>query len=177
LDLAVFALRVLVGGLFVGHGAQKLFGAFGGHGLEGTAGFFENLGLEPAKAQAAAAGASELGGGALLAIGVATPVAAAVLVAVMTAAIATVHAPKGPWATEGGWEYNAVLIAAVLTVAAAGGGALAPDHRRRGGARAALGALLVGAAGGLGAVWAGRKLGEDNGAAPQAAPEPEPAAA
>jgi putative oxidoreductase len=176
LDLAVFALRVLVGGLFVAHGAQKLFGAFGGHGLEGTAGFFENLGLEPAKAQAAAAGASELGGGALLAIGVATPVAAAVLIAVMTAAIATVHAPKGPWATEGGWEYNAVLIAAVLTVAAAGGGALAPDRRRRGGAGAALGALVLGAAGGLGAVWAGRKLGDGGGDAPQAAPEPQPAA-
>jgi putative oxidoreductase len=176
LDLAVFALRLLVGALFVGHGAQKLFGAFGGHGLEGTAGFFDNLGLQPAKAQAAAAGASELGGGALLAIGVVTPVAAAVLVAVMTAAIATVHAPKGPWATEGGWEYNAVLIAAVLTVAAAGGGALAPDRRRRGGAGAALGALVLGVAGGLGAVWAGRKLGDGGDDAPQGAPEPEPAA-
>jgi putative oxidoreductase len=32
-------LRVLIGGLFVGHGTQKLFGWFGGHGLDGTGGF------------------------------------------------------------------------------------------------------------------------------------------
>ena len=34
-----------IGGLFVGHGTQKLFGWFGGHGLEGTSGFFESLGF------------------------------------------------------------------------------------------------------------------------------------
>ena len=31
----------------------------------------------------------------------------------MTTAIKTVHLEKGPWVTEGGWEYNAVLIAAI----------------------------------------------------------------
>ena len=34
----------------------------------------------------------------------------------MTTAIRHVHAPKGPWNTNGGWEYNAVLIGATLMI-------------------------------------------------------------
>jgi putative oxidoreductase len=34
-------LRLSVGGFFIGHGTQKLFGWFGGHGLEATAKSFE----------------------------------------------------------------------------------------------------------------------------------------
>ncbi len=41
MDLGLLALHVFVGVLFMGHGAQKLFGLFGGHGLDGTAGFME----------------------------------------------------------------------------------------------------------------------------------------
>jgi putative oxidoreductase len=109
-------LRVLIGGLFVGHGTQKLFGWFGGHGLEGTSGFFEQLGLKPGKRNAVAAGVAEAGGGALLASGIALPLAGAALTGTMTTAIRHAHATKGPWVTNGGWEYNAVLIAATLAV-------------------------------------------------------------
>lgn len=116
MKLSRLILRLLIGGLFVGHGTQKLFGWFGGHGLEGTAGFFESLGLKPGKRNAVAAGMAEAGGGALLASGVALPVAGAALTATMTSAIHHVHAPKGPWTSDGGWEYNAVLIAATLAV-------------------------------------------------------------
>src|SRR3954451_24884893 len=98
-----FILRLVVGGYFVGHGTQKLFGWFGGHGLEGTGQFFESLGLRPGKHNAIAAGAAEAGGGALLAAGVATTIAGASLHGVMTSAIKHVHAEKGPWSTEGGW--------------------------------------------------------------------------
>lgn len=110
------ALRILIGGLFVGHGTQKLFGWFGGHGLDGTGGFFESLGLKPGKRNAIAAGAAEAGGGALLAGGFALPLAGAALTGTMTTAIRHVHASKGPWSTDGGWEYNAVLIGATLTI-------------------------------------------------------------
>src|SRR3954470_1308770 len=100
MDLALLVLRIVVGGLFVGHGAQKLFGAFGGHGLAGTAGFFENIGLRPGMLHARAAGAAELVGGLLLALGLFTPFGAAALIATMVAAIVTVHYAKGVWVTE-----------------------------------------------------------------------------
>ena len=112
-------LRLVVGGLFIGHGAQKLFGWFGGHGLEATAQGFEQLGLRPGRRNAIAAGGAEAGGGALLAAGLATPLAASVLIATMLTAIYRVHAKNGPWASNGGYEYNLVLIAAVLALAEA----------------------------------------------------------
>jgi putative oxidoreductase len=138
----------VIGGLFIGHGLQKLLGKFGGHGLEGTAGFFEQLGLKPGKVHATAAGVAETGGGALLLAGAATPLAASALTGTMTMAIHKVHAPKGPWVTEGGYEYNAVLIAAVFAITAAGPGSLSID-RRQWGTAWALAELAAGVGGAL----------------------------
>jgi putative oxidoreductase len=123
-----FLLRVLIGGLFVGHGTQKLFGWFGGGGLEETAGGFESMGMRPGKRHAAAAGAAEAGGGLLLALGLATPLAAASVIGVMLTAIRKVHLPNGIWVTEGGFEYNAVLIAAVTLLAESGPGPASLDR-------------------------------------------------
>ena len=123
MDLGRTALRWVIGPLFVGHGTQKLFGWFGGNGLEKTAGFFENqLGLKPGKRHATAAGASEAIGGALLTLGAFTPVAAGLITGTMITAIRKVHAPKGPWVTQGGYEYNAVLIAAMVALTETGPG-------------------------------------------------------
>jgi putative oxidoreductase len=116
MKLLRLTLRALIGGLFIGHGTQKLFGWFGGHGLGGTSGFFESLGLKPGKRNAIAAGAAEAGGGALFASGLALPLAGAAITGTMTTAIRHVHGEKGPWTTDGGWEYNAVLIGATLAI-------------------------------------------------------------
>ena len=51
-------LRITVGGFFVGHGTQKLFGSFGGPGLTATAAQFDSMGLKPGKLQASAAAAA-----------------------------------------------------------------------------------------------------------------------
>jgi putative oxidoreductase len=109
-------LRLTIGALFIGHGTQKLFGWFGGHGLEGTGQFMDSLGLKPGKQNAIAAGAAEAGGGALLASGLFTPAANAALSGTMTTAIQTAHKGKGPWTIEGGWEYNAVLMATTFAI-------------------------------------------------------------
>src|SRR5919202_1418937 len=106
MELGLLVLRLVVGALFVGHGAQKLFGSFGGHGLDGTGGFFESLGLRPGRHMAAAAGLNELVGGTLIVLGLLAPLGALLIVATMVVAIATVHAAKGLWATDGGYEYN-----------------------------------------------------------------------
>ena len=130
MDLGRTALRLVIGPLFVGHGTQKLFGWFGGHGLDGTAGVFEGkLGLKPGKRHAAAAGASEAIGGALLTLGALTPVAAGLITGTMITAIRKVHAPKGPWVTEGGYEYNLTLIAAVAALTEMGPGRPSVDAR------------------------------------------------
>src|SRR3954454_3653970 len=115
-------LRAVIGGLFIGHGLQKLTGAFGGYGLEGTAGGFEQMGLRPGKVHATAAGAAETGGGALLVAGLATPLAASALTGTMAVAVEKVHRSNGPWAANGGYEYNAVLVAALFAITAHGPG-------------------------------------------------------
>ena len=126
--LGTLAIRGVIGPLFIGHGTQKLFGWFSGHGLEGTAGFFEQIGLRPGKRHATAAGIGETTGGVLLMLGALTPIAAALVTSVMTTAIRKVHAPKGPWVSEGGYEYNAVLIAGLFAIAEHGPGTPSIDE-------------------------------------------------
>src|SRR4051812_49866973 len=106
MDLALLVLRIVVGGLFVGHGAQKLFGMFGGHGLAGTAGFFDQIGLRPGALHARAAGAAEFFGGGLLALGLFTPFAAAAIIAPMGAAVVPLDFAQGGWGTGGGYWDN-----------------------------------------------------------------------
>jgi putative oxidoreductase len=149
MSVAFLLLRALIGALFVGHGAQKVLGKFGGHGPEGTGQFFDSVGIRPGRPLAVASGGTEMGGGALLALGLLTPAAAAALISVMGGAVWTVHREKGVWATEGGWEYNAVLIASLVTIVADGPGKLSLDAargRERWGLGWALGALGAGAA-------------------------------
>ncbi len=128
MGLGRLVLRSVIGGLFIGHGTQKLFGWFGGGGLDETGKGFEAIGLGPGRRQAVAAGVAESGGGALLALGFATPLAEAVLISVMLTAIRTVHWKNGPWATNGGYEYNVVLISALLGLAETGPGCFSFDR-------------------------------------------------
>jgi putative oxidoreductase len=152
-------LRLLVGALFVGHGTQKLFGWFGGGGLGGTGAFFESLGMRPGRRHAAAAGTAEAVGGGLLTLGLATPLAAGSLIAVMATAIRKVHLRNGPWVTEGGFEYTAVLVAALALLAEAGPGRVSLDAAlgiERKGVRWGVLALLGGALGSHLAIAAGQ---------------------
>jgi putative oxidoreductase len=129
MDIGTVALRGVVGPLFVGHGTQKLFGWFGGHGLEGTGGFFESLGLRPGRRHATAAGISEALGGALLALGAATPLAATMVSGSMVTAVRKVHGPNGPWVADNGWEYNVVLVGALAALVQHGPGRPSVDDR------------------------------------------------
>jgi putative oxidoreductase len=121
-------LRVLIGGLFIGHGTQKLFGWFGGYGPDGTGQFFDSIGLRPGRRNAIVAGASEAGGGALLALGLFTPVAGALLTGVMGQAIRALKMDKGPFAADEGWELEALFAAAALTILEIGPGPISLDH-------------------------------------------------
>jgi putative oxidoreductase len=159
MNTGLAVLHIVVGLLFVGHGAQKLFGVFGGYGLEGTAGFMESLGLRPGRFHASAAGFNEFVGGSLLALGLFVPLAAALLIATMTAASLTAHRGKGIWNQDGGIELPLVYSVIAFALVAIGAGDASLDSALGfdlSGVGWALGALAAGLLGGLGAVASGR---------------------
>lgn len=129
-DLGLLLLRLGAGGVLAAHGTQKLFGWFGGHGIEGTGAFMESVGYAPGKASATAAGLAETGGGALLALGLATPAAGAAAAGAMGGATA-IHAPNGFFNAEGGYEYAATLGLAAVGLAITGPGRISLDHAFR----------------------------------------------
>ncbi|QGQ46168.1 DoxX family protein [Metabacillus sediminilitoris] len=127
LDLGLLIVRLVIGLLFVGHGAQKLFGMFGGHGIKGTGGFFESIGVKPGVTMALLAGLAEFGGGLLFAAGLLTPVAALLIIFTMLIAIIKVHGANGLWATNNGYELNLVYIVIALGAALTGAGSYSLD--------------------------------------------------
>jgi putative oxidoreductase len=127
MDLGLLLLRLVVGLTLAAHGAQKLFAWFGGYGLDGTGQFFEQLGFRPGRRHALLAGASELGGGLIFALGLFTSLGAAIVASVMLVAALTVHVRNGFFASSGGFELNLVLGIAGLTVAFTGPGVLSLD--------------------------------------------------
>lgn len=158
--LGLLILRLFVGLTLAAHGAQKLFGWFGGYGLAGTGGFLEQLGFFPGRRHALFAGLAEFIGGLLLALGLATPLAATLIISVMFVAIATVHMKHGFFNHTQGYEYNLTLAIVALTFAMVGAGPLSVDavlNLRDAGPVWGLGALLAGIIGGA-LTLAGRRV-------------------
>src|SRR3954453_9707035 len=173
MSVAKLAARGLIGGLFFGHGMQKLQGWFGGPGLEGTGGMMQSLNMHPPRRNAILAGAVEAAGGAALTLGLGTPLVSSALIGQMIVAIRKVHLPNGPWAANGGWEYNAVLIAALAVLAEQGPGPISLDAAmgmEKKGVGWGLGAVALGAAASVAAVELGRRS-----APPAATTSPAPA--
>jgi putative oxidoreductase len=110
IDLALLALRVLVGLVVAAHGAQKLFGWSGGPGMNGFSGWMAAMGLQPARFWGLLGGLGEFGGGLLLALGLLTPFGALSIVGAMAMAIALAHWSKGFWGTNGGYEFPLMLL-------------------------------------------------------------------
>ncbi|HEY3355534.1 MAG TPA: DoxX family protein [Polyangia bacterium] len=153
MSIGLFIIRVVVGLTMAAHGGQKLFGWFGGGGVQGTAGAMERLGFRPGHMHASLAGIAELGGGVFLALGLLTPLAGAVLLAVMVAAVGSVHLTKGFFVENGGFEYNLLIAATALGLAFTGPGRYSLDQALRlswygvgWGLAALLGGLLAGLA-------------------------------
>ncbi|MCW2723642.1 MAG: DoxX family protein [Frankiales bacterium] len=127
MNTGLLILRLVFGLLLVGHGSQKLFGKFGGYGLTGTGGWFASVGFRPGKQMAFVAGAAELGGGLLLALGLLTPLAAAIIVGTLVVAAST-HLPKGLWASNGGYEIPLLFVTAAAVLGFTGPGAWSLDN-------------------------------------------------
>ena len=126
LDLGLLLLRLVVGALLVGHGAQKLFGWFGGPGLAAATGLFGgHLRLRPALFWAVVGSLTEIGGGLLLAAGLLWPLGPVAIVAAMLMAL-TVHWPRF-WAQDGGIEFPLVLLVVALAFGLTGPGLYSLD--------------------------------------------------
>jgi putative oxidoreductase len=127
IGLGLLVLRLVLGLILVGHGAQKLFGWWGGSGMTGWTGAMTRMRIRPAVPWAWMSALAEFVGGLLVVIGFLNPLGSFAIAGSMLVAIALVHWPKGFWTTKGGYEFNLLIIAAAAAVAIAGPGAYSLD--------------------------------------------------
>ena len=121
-------IRIIVGVIFMAHGAQKLFGLFGGGGLAGTAQFMESLGLAPGLLMALLSGSAEFFGGLALVIGLLVRPAAVALTITLIVAIFSVHISNGLFMANNGYEFALVLMAGTVAVLIEGAGNASLDR-------------------------------------------------
>jgi putative oxidoreductase len=136
-DVALLLVRIVVGVTMIAHGANHWVG---GGRIEGTARWFSGLGLKHGKLQAWLSVVTEIGAGALLVLGLLTPLACAAVISVMLVAGLLAHRPNGFFVFKEGYEYVLVLATICLAVAMIGPGRVSVD--------AAAGITVTGWAGG-----------------------------
>ena len=116
IDWALLVVRIVVGVIFMAHGAQKLFGAFGGPGLSAVVEMMGPLGYLVAT--------GEFFGGLGLVLGFLSRFSAASIILIMLGAIVMVHGKNGFFAPTG-FEYNLALIGLLAPILIAGPGRFA----------------------------------------------------
>ena len=120
-------LRVVVGGIFIGHGLQKLTGDFDGPGLAGTEKMMASTRMYPTRRNALAAALTETLGGVGIVLGAGMPAATAAVTSAMATAVTKVHRRNGFWNAKGGYEFNLTLVAAATALTIDGPGPLSVD--------------------------------------------------
>ena len=121
-------LRIVLGGVLIPHGMQKLFGAFGGMGFAGNAALFDRIGFTPGIFWGTLVGCTEFIGGILLVLGLFTRFAAAAVLIFMIVAVKFTSARGGFfWSTQG-FEYPLLLGVCALFFLIRGGGVWSLDR-------------------------------------------------
>lgn len=127
MDIGLLILRLFLGGMILGHGSQKIFGAFGGLGPSGTAPLFEAWGIRPGRPLVILAGLTELIAGAMLVVGLLTPLAAAMVVGALIIAV-SVRIENGLWEVRGGFELPLAYAVIAAVLGFTGPGAISLDR-------------------------------------------------
>jgi putative oxidoreductase len=149
-------VRLVVGITMIAHGMNHWRG---GGRIEGTARWFSGLGLRHGRLQAWMSVVTEVGAGALLVIGLLTPLACAAVMSVMLIAGLLAHRPNGFFVFRDGYEYVLVLSVTCLTLATTGPGKLSADYAAGitvtgwAGGGVALGVAVVATTGMLATFW------------------------
>jgi putative oxidoreductase len=143
-DTGLLLIRLCLGGTLIMHGWNHWLG---GGKIPGTARWFEGLGLRPGVVHAWASVVSELGAGALLLLGLVTPLACAGAIGTMSVAGIIAHRRNGFFVFRDGYEYVLMISVVAFALAIIGPGAASIDH--------AVGLKLTGTAGALIALLAG----------------------
>lgn len=155
-SVALLLVRVVVGLVMIAHGLNHWLG---GGRIEGTGRWFTGLGLRHGKLQAWFSVVTEIGAGALLVLGLLTPLACAAVISVMLVAGILAHRPNGLFVFKDGYEYVLVLAVVSLALAVLGPGRLSLDRAIGtnvtgwAGGGIALGLAVVATAGLLGVFW------------------------
>lgn len=158
LDLGLLLLRIGLGVVLAGHGAQKLFGQFGGSGIDGFEMLLTDAGYDQPTLLAYAGSIAEFGAGVLIVLGLLTPLAGAAALGVMINAWFVSDLSDGGFdffAASGGQELEMLLVVLAAALILTGPGRYSLDLGRRWATRPFVGsmvALLVGVGSGL-AVW------------------------
>lgn len=119
-DLVLLITRVALGIIFMAHGWQK----FNDWGIEGTQASFEQMGAPVPDISAVFAASVELVGGALLILGLLTPIVGVLMAIVTVGALVIVHFEQG---LLDGYELVLALAAGALTFAVVGPGRFSID--------------------------------------------------
>lgn len=147
LDLGLFVLRLVVGGTFIYHGLQKLTGWFNGPGLDGTRDMMAAGGWDHATLSTILVIAGELGGGALLVLGLASPLAAGAVLAVIIDAWlwkqGMVAGFQYKSSVKSGVELESILAGTAVVLLLTGPGRLSFDRNRGWATRPAFGSFVV----------------------------------
>lgn len=146
LDLGLLLLRLVIGGTFIYHGLQKATGWFHGPGLDGIKTAMESGGWKHVDIAAPMLIAGELGGGVLVVLGLASPLAAGALLAVILDAWMWKQGmvPGFQYSAKGNsTELESILVGLTTVLILTGPGRLSLDRNRGWSTRPFMGSLAA----------------------------------